>query len=137
MRAAAPAMLTPEEAARRHPAPAITDSKIRRLRLLAADQNPKIRQAAASSLHAPIDLYGTLSRDADADVRAVVARNESTPCDVLRELARDDSETVRAWVATNFFAPADVMELLADDRSETVRGLVSWKTRLAREAVAV
>jgi hypothetical protein len=36
----APSMLTAEEAARLHPAPPVTDSKIHRLRVLAADPNP-------------------------------------------------------------------------------------------------
>ncbi len=137
MRAAAPVILTPEEFARKHPSPAVTESKVRRLRLLAADRNPKIRQAAASSLYAPADLYTALSRDVDPAVRAVVARNEFTPCEVLRGLAHDQDETVRAWVATNFFAPADVMKLLAGDLSQTVRGLVSWKTKLAQESLLV
>ena len=134
LRAAAPAMVTPEEAAARHPAPPVTESKIRRLRLLAADANPKIRQSAASSYHVPVDLFETLAHDPDAGVRATVARNESTPCDVLRELADDEVESVRAWVAVNFFVPEDVMERLADDPSDTVRGLVAWKASLARES---
>jgi hypothetical protein len=133
MAAAAPSMLTAEQAAALHPAPPITASKIHRLRVLAVDPNPKIRESVASSYHAPSELYVRLARDPDAGVRACVARNEATPCDVLRELARDDSETVRGWVAVNFFVPADVMDDLADDPSETVRGLVAWKASLAED----
>ena len=127
-------MLTSEEAralAATHPAPPITESKIARLRLLAADPNPKIRESAASSYHAPEDLMATLAADPDAGVRGCVARNESTPCDILRSLADDDSERVRGWLAVNFYVPADVMEHLADDPSETVRSLVRWKSELA------
>ena len=131
MRAAAPAMLTPEQAAALHPAPVVTDSKVRRLRLLAESPNPKIRESVASSYHAPVDLFERLAHDEDAGVRGCVARNEAAPCDVLRELARDESETVRGWVAVNFFVPDDVMHGLADDRSETVRALVGWKASLA------
>ena len=131
MRAAAPAMLTPEQAAALHPAPVVTDSKVRRLRLLAEHPNPKIRESVASSYHAPVDLFERLANDPDAGVRGCVARNEAAPCDVLRELARDESETVRGWVAVNFFVPDDVMQGLADDRSETVRALVGWKASLA------
>jgi hypothetical protein len=141
MAAMAPAMLTPEQAtalpsAAVHPAPAVTDSKIRRLRLLADSANPKIRESVASSYHAPVDLVERLAKDADAGVRGCVARNEATPCDVLRELSHDADETVRGWVAVNFFVPEDVMQALADDESATVRALVGWKSSLA-ERVAV
>ena len=132
MAAMAPAMLTSEQAAALHPAPAVTESKIRRLRLLAESANPKIRESAASSYHAPVDLFERLAKDADAGVRGCVARNEAAPCDVLRELAHDADETVRGWVAVNFFVPDDVMRELADDDSATVRSLVRWKSSLAQ-----
>jgi hypothetical protein len=135
MREAAPSMLTSEEAAAlaatQHLAPPVTDSKITRLRLLAADAHPKIRESVASSYHTPDDVMLLLSRDTDAGVRGCVAKNESTPCDILRSMVNDESETVRGWLAVNFFVPADVMELLADDSSETVRSLVRWKSDLA------
>lgn len=131
MRAMAPAMLTAEQAATLHPAPEVTDSKIQRLRLLAIDANPKIRESVASSYHTPEDVFEALARDADEGVRACVARNESAPCDVLRSLATDESERVRGFLALNFFVPEDAMELLADDRSSTVRDLVRWKSELA------
>ncbi|MCU1550899.1 MAG: hypothetical protein JWR36_1459 [Glaciihabitans sp.] len=135
MRDAAPSMLTPEEAAAlaatQHPAPPVTDSKIARLRLLAADSNPKIRESAASSYHAPEDVMRMLASDPDAGVRGCVARNESTPCDILRSMASDESEMVRGWLAVNYFVPADVIERLSDDASATVRSLVRWKSELA------
>jgi hypothetical protein len=131
MRDHRPVMLTSEEVAGLHPAPPVTESKIRRLRLLAADANAKIRESAASSHNTPEDLFVTLAKDADEGVRACVARNETAPCDVLRSLADDPSERVRGFLAVNFFVPADVMQRLADDPSETVRGLVSWKGALA------
>ena len=131
MAAGAPVMLTAEEAAALHPAPAVTDSKIRRLRLLAESTNPKIRQSVASSYHAPVDLVERLAKDPDAGVRGCIARNEATPCDVLRQLSHDADETVRGWVAVNFFVPEDVMRELADDESATVRALVGWKSSLA------
>jgi len=129
--AMAPSMLTPQEAARLHPAPPVTASKLHRLRVLAADPNPKIRESVASSYHAPVDLFERLATDPDEGVRACLARNEATPCDVLRELSRDDSEMVRGFVAVNFFVPEDVMLELAEDPSDTVRALVRWKTELA------
>src|ERR1700712_1498235 len=134
MREAAPSMLTSEQAAAlaatQHPAPPVTDSKIARLRLLASDSNPKIRESAASSYHTPEDIMLRLSKDADAGVRGCVAKNESTSCDILRSMANDESEMVRGWLAVNFFVPADVMECLADDASETVRSLVRGKSEL-------
>lgn len=136
MAAMAPVMLTPEEAARLHPAPAVTESKIHRLRVLAADANPKIRESVASSSHTPVDLFGRLARDPDAGVRGCVARNEATPCDLLRELAHDADETVRGWVAVNFSVPEDAMRELADDPSGTVRALVGWKASLAEPVSA-
>ncbi|HEY4226002.1 MAG TPA: hypothetical protein VGM70_09330 [Pseudolysinimonas sp.] len=136
MRAAAPAMLTPEEAAARHPAPPVTDSKIRRLRLLAESPNPKIRESVASSYNTPAELFERLAHDVDAGVRGCVARNEAAPCDVLRELSHDADETVRGWVAVNFFVPEDVMRELSGDPSGTVRSLVGWKASLAQSVSA-
>jgi len=131
MAAMAPSMITAEEAAALHPAPPVTESKIARLRLLATDPNPKIRESVASSYHAPDDLFETLAKDPDAGVRSWIARNETVPCDILRSLADDESEAVRGFLALNFYVPADVMEKLADDESDTVRGLVKWKSELA------
>ena len=131
MRDHAPVMLTAEEAAALHPAPAVTESKIARLRLLATHANPKIRESVASSYHAPEDLFEALAADPEVSVRACLARNESVPCDILRSLADDESETVRGWLAVNYFVPVDVMERLADDPDDTVRSLVRWKSELA------
>jgi len=132
--ALAPTMLTSADIAARHPAPPVTPSKIARLRLLATNANPKIRESVASSYHAPADVVAALAQDPDAGVRACLARNETTPCDVLRDLSRDESEAVRGWVAVNFFVPADVMDELADDPSPVVRGLVAWKASLAERS---
>ena len=73
MRDHRPSMLTSEEASRLHPAPPVTESKIRRLRLLATDMNPKIRESAASSYNTPEDLFATLAKDtSERDRRAHV-----------------------------------------------------------------
>jgi hypothetical protein len=130
MAAMAPRKLTAEEAARLHPAPPVTASKIHRLRVLAESPNPKIRESVASSYHAPADLYEKLAHDPDEGVRGCLARNEATPCDLLRELAHDESDAVRGWVAVNFYVPADVMAELAEDESSIVRELVAWKAGL-------
>ena len=131
MRDHRPVMITPQEDALAQSTPPVTQSKIARLRLLAADANPKIRESVASGHNTPDDLMAALARDSDDGVRACVARNESTPCDVLRSLADDASERVRGFLAVNYFVPSDIMERLADDPSEIVRGLVSWKGALA------
>ncbi|MFZ2963261.1 MAG: hypothetical protein WA006_01085 [Rhodoglobus sp.] len=131
MASMAPAMLTAEQAAALHPAPEFTPSKLARLRLLARDANPRIRERAALDSHTPEEVMAELARDADEGVRACVARNEATPCDILRSLVDDPAERVRGFLALNFFVPQDAMARLAQDRSRTVRGLVSWKTDLA------
>lgn len=131
LRAMAPAMLTAEQAAVLHPSPAVTESKLRRLRLLAADANPKIRESVASSYNTPADVFEDLAKDPDEGVRACVARNETAPCDVLRALADDPSERVRGFLAVNFFVPEDAMVRLAADPSRTVRDLARWKAELA------
>jgi hypothetical protein len=136
MRDHAPVMLTPEQAAAQHPAPAVTESKINRLKLLATHKNPKIRESVASSYHAPEELFEKLAKDPDEGVRSWIARNETVSCDILRTLADDPSEAVRGFLALNYFVPDDVMEHLATDESATVRGLVEWKTRIAAPELA-
>jgi hypothetical protein len=127
MRDYRPVMLSPEEVVSSHPAPPVTESKIRRLRLLGADDNPKIRESAASSRHAPLDLFASLAIDPDEAVRSCVARNDRAPAAVLRSLLNDRSERVRGFLALNVAAPGDVLERLAQDDSATVRGLVDWR----------
>jgi hypothetical protein len=117
--------------------PPVTDTKIARLRAMAADRRPKIRESAALNVNTPADVFEQLSRDPETSVRVCVARNEATPCDVLRTLATDASEEVRSWVAINYFVPADAMEFLADDPSAKVRKLVAWKASLTPEAQLV
>lgn len=129
----APAMQIGSDPVAQFLSPTVTDSKRERIRRLAASDNPRIRESAALSYHAPDDVYEALARDPEASVRSCLARNERTPCDVLRTLASDSDEQVRAWVAINYFVPADAMEKLAADESETVRALVAWKASLADE----
>ncbi len=126
--------LTAGDAALLHLSPAVTPSKIERLRLLATNANPRIRESVASSRNTPADLLELLAGDSDDGVRACVARNETTPCDLLRRLATDTSEKVRGWVALNHFAPDDAVQLLAADRSKVVRGLAAWKASVAEPA---
>jgi len=114
--------------------PEVTESKISRLRAMATDKNPKIRESAALHKHTPAECFEKLARDRAESVRVCVARNEATPCDVLRVLASDKSVAVRSWVAVNFFVPQDVMKVLARDSDPNVRALVKWKAELAEES---
>ena len=125
------------EAIAKFSSPPVTESKIARLKSMAADKNFKIRESAALSYHLPEEDVWKLAADKVESVRVCVARNETTPCDVLRQLAKDKSDLVRSWVAINYFVPADVMDDLANDPSADVRALVAWKTNLAHEAEAV
>lgn len=113
--------------------PEFGETKIKRLRIMATDKNPKIRESVALSYHVPEDVMWALAKDKNEGVRVCVARNESTPCDILRHLAEDKSEQVRSWVAVNFYVPQDTMEKLAQDKSESVRKLVAWKADLAEK----
>ncbi|MEG2386272.1 MAG: hypothetical protein RSB13_05215, partial [Aurantimicrobium sp.] len=113
--------------------PEFGESKINRLRSMAKDKNPKIRESVALSYHVPEEVMWALAKDKNEGVRICVARNETTPCDILRHLATDKSEQVRSWVAVNYFVPQDTMELLASDKSESVRKLVAWKADLAEK----
>jgi hypothetical protein len=110
--------------------PAITASKIARIKTMSLDANPKIRESAALSYHAPLEVYERLAMDPNEGVRTCLARNAQAPCDVLRTLSRDSSETVRAFVAINHSVPEDAMERLREDTSPTVQKLVAWKASL-------
>lgn len=116
--------------------PEFGESKILRLRTMAKDKNPKIRESAALSYHVPEDVMWDLAKDKNEGVRICVARNETTPCDILRYLATDKSEQVRSWVAVNFYVPEDAMVTLSKDPSESVQKLVQWKAQLAEREVA-
>ncbi|MBI5161889.1 MAG: hypothetical protein HY996_10830 [Micrococcales bacterium] len=131
----APRMRSADELAAQHPAPPVTASKIRRLRLLARHADPKIRESVASSRHTPADVAAALASDPDEGVRAWLARNETTSGDLLRTLGRDASATVRAWVAVNVHAPADLIAELAADPDDTVRALVAWRAATAETPV--
>ena len=117
--------------------PEITESKVKRIVTMSEDPNPKIRESAALSYHAPLSVYEKLAKDPDEGVRSCLARNQTTPCDVLRTLSKDSSETVRAFVAINYHVPEDAMEELAKDTSPTVQKLVAWKASLKDDAELV
>jgi hypothetical protein len=125
---------TGEEPVAKFLSPAVTESKVKRVVAMSGDTNPKIRESAALSYHAPLAVYEKLATDSDQGVRECLARNTHTPCDVLRTLASDPSERVRAFVAANYSVPEDAMDALTNDSSELVRALVAWKMSLRDEA---
>jgi hypothetical protein len=123
----APAVLTAEQAAALHPAPEVTPSKLRRLRLLAEHRDPKVRESVASSFHTPHDVQQALAHDPDEGVRACLARNPTAPADVLTVLVGDTSERVRSWLAINDATPAVAVTMLECDESPAVRDLLLWR----------
>lgn len=118
--------LSPAEIAAQHPSPPVTDSKLRRLRLLARQTDPKIRQSAALNHHCPAELLAELADDDDVSVRCCVARQANSPDGLLQRLARDLVPEVRGWVAANPSVSDALLAELAGDTDTTVRGVVRW-----------
>jgi hypothetical protein len=106
--------------------PPATAGKVRRVRALAASTDVRIRESAALSYRAPLDVLAALAHDDEASVRACVARNEHADLDLLWALAGDPAPTVRGWVAAHPGAPADLLDRLADDLDPQVRAVVAW-----------
>jgi Leucine rich repeat variant len=121
------------DAAVLHLAPPVTESKLARLRLLAQNASPGIRQSVASNRHAPADLLATLAVDPEAAVRGEVARNEAAPVELVERLAQDPDARVRCWAVLNPGLPASVVPALLEDADPQVRRLAGWR----REHVAV
>jgi hypothetical protein len=66
------------------------------LRLLASDNDPRVRHAVAMKNKLPHDLMVQLGRDPDASVRQRVAYNKNVRVEILEELAEDESGLVSA-----------------------------------------
>jgi hypothetical protein len=117
-----------------HLSPPVTESKITRLRLLAAHARPTIRQSVASNRHAPQDLLRELAADRDAGVRGEVAKNEATDPELVASLSHDRDARVRCWAVLNPVLPdARVRELEADPDAQ-VRRLAGWRIGAAQPA---
>ena len=130
----APALLTAQEAASAHTVPVMTESKLRRLRILAQHPDEKIRQSVASNRNCPPETLLSLAADPADAVRGEVAHNPTVPLGLLRNLAADRSETVRAWSVLNPSLPEEVLSALAIDDARTVRELVKWRRTIRNEA---
>lgn len=110
-----------------HLSPPVTESKISRLRLLAAHERASIRQTVASNLHVPHDLLEALAVDPDAGVRGEVAKNPTSDPSLVELLSRDRDARVRCWAVLNpVLAPERVREL-EGDRDAQVRRLAGWR----------
>ncbi|GAA4740716.1 hypothetical protein GCM10025783_09610 [Amnibacterium soli] len=117
-----------------HLSPPVTESKIARLRLLAAHDRASIRQSVASNLHAPQDLLEALAADRDAAVRGEVAKNEATPPELVATLSRDRDARVRCWAVLNPTLPEERVRELQDDRDAQVARLAGWRIGAAQPA---
>lgn len=103
--------------------PVLSESKITRLKLLAKNANPKIRESVALNYHTPGMVLWELSIDVADSVRECVARNPYTPQGVLEELSEDKSERVRAFIASNKSTPEHVLQKLVQDKSVLVQNV--------------
>lgn len=68
------------------------------LRILASDDDARVRSMTASKRSLALDLLNQLAEDQDDGVRAAVARNRSTPRETLERLREDPWEDVREVV---------------------------------------
>lgn len=103
--------------------PDVTDSKIERIRRMARDKNPKIRESAALAVNITEDVALVLAGDKNVDVRICLARNENVSESILTVLSHDSKPIVRCWVAVNRNTAADVRDRLASDTNKKVRQL--------------
>lgn len=117
-----------------HLSPPVTESKIARLRLLAANDRPGIRQSVASNLHAPQDLLAALAADRDPGVRGEVAKNEATDPALVESLSHDRDARVRCWAVLNPVLPDERVRELEADRDAQVRRLAGWRIGAAQPA---
>ena len=117
-----------------HLSPPITESKIARLRLLAAHDRPSIRQSVASNLHTPQDLLHALAADTDPGVRGEVAKNEATEPALVESLSHDRDARVRCWAILNPALPGERVRELESDRDAQVRRLAGWRVGVRHPA---
>lgn len=110
-----------------HLSPPVTESKIQRLRLLAAHERPGIRQSVASNLHAPLDLLRLLAADRDPAVRGEVAKNGASPIELVVQLAGDRDARVRCWAVLNPLLPDEAVRELVGDHDAQVARLAGWR----------
>lgn len=121
------ASIAAEDQAILHLSPPVTESKITRLRLLAAHPRATIRQSVASNRHAPHDLLVTLAADQDPAVRGEVAKNEAADAALVETLSHDRDARVRCWAVLNETLPMSRVHELESDRDAQVARLAGWR----------
>ena len=113
-----------------HLSPPVTESKIARLRLLAAHDRAGIRRSVASNLHAPQDLLQALAADPDPGVRGEVAKNETTDPTLVEALSRDRDARVRCWAVLNPVLSEQAVGELALERLLDFPGVLGASIKL-------
>jgi len=83
--------------------------------------HPDMRFWVAQNKSVPLEILRILARDEDERVRSMVASKRKLDEATLSELARDSDDGVRHSVARNPTTPRAVLEYLRDDPWETVR----------------
>lgn len=91
------------------------------IELMAVDKKSEIRQQAAETLNAPLEILQILALDEDLIVRGAVAENPAASVELIELLARDKERYVRICVIRNISTPLHVFEELANDKDKYVK----------------
>ena len=92
---------------------------------LANDEDEEVRCAAAGNPNAPAEALLRLADDEDRYVKWAVAGNLNTPTEALLKLAHDKYKDVRLNMMWNPNTPAEALVKLANDKDEEIRGGVA------------
>ncbi|MBE7635419.1 DUF2336 domain-containing protein [Sneathiella sp. P13V-1] len=119
-------------------------------KLLAKDNNPKVRAKLASNPTARPEVLYFLAEDTNADVRKNVAGNSNTPHQANNILATDEDQEVRGELARKIcrLLPSlsgeeaaqlreqtiEVLEILAQDQLPTIRAILSQSLKDSLDA---
>lgn len=86
--------------------------------------HPSMRFWVAQNKTVTLEILRILAADEDARVRAMTAAKRKLEPQLLAQLANDPDDAVRAAVARNRATPLEVLERLRDDPWEVVRKVV-------------
>ena len=81
---------------------------------------PDMRQWVAYNKTIPEEIIRLLADDDDHKIRAIIARKRKAPLDILEKLALDSHESVRLAVATNKKIPKEILEKMKNDDWDTI-----------------
>lgn len=96
------------------------------------DQYPEMRFWVAQNKTVPIEILRVLAQDDDDRVRSMVAMKRKLPADLCEHLATDPNDAVRMSIARHKNTPTHVLELLTRDAWPEVA--VAAAARLAEAA---